>query len=176
MEFTVKELASKCSVTPRAIRNYCQKERFGTMRGRERILTEHEARLVFRHYSANVALEELDAAHKEPLAEHSEPFAENAEITQNSSSDAQNALIAELQAEIEELRQDKRYLQEQNQDLQEQNKQLTASVQSLTESNRALAATNAVQVAADKKPMLIAEPDETPKEQKKEGWFKRLFG
>lgn len=178
MEFTVKKIAEKCSVTPRAIRNYCQKERLGTIRGRERIIAEHEARLIFRHYSANAALEELNTAIKEPQTENAEPFAENAEQLQISSSEAQNAFIEELQAEIAELRQDKRYLQEQNQDLQEQNRQLTASVQSLTESNKALAAANAVQIAADKKPMLIEESDETtPKEEpKKKSWFSRLFG
>lgn len=59
---------------------------------------------------------------------------------------------------------------------QEQVTTLTNQVSSLLETNKALSAANAVQIAADKKEKLLAEPKEEPQEQKKKGFWARLFG
>lgn len=59
---------------------------------------------------------------------------------------------------------------------QEQVTALTNQVSSLLETNKALSAANAVQIAADKKEKLLAEPKEEPQEPKKKGFWARLFG
>lgn len=82
----------------------------------------------------------------------------------------EDSQVVAYKEEIEFLR---KQLEERDKLLLEQSQQITA----LIDTNKALAASNAVQVAAEKKPLLV-EPSEEPSPGKpaKKGFWARLFG
>lgn len=93
------------------------------------------------------------------------------EQTADEEKEPEDALISVLNKTIDTLQEQLKVKDKQIETLLETNKELT-------ESNKQLTAANAVQIASDKKEILLAESssNEPIQEKKKKGFFARLFG
>lgn len=86
------------------------------------------------------------------------------------------ALLEQLTQQLEVLNNQLEAKDKQIQGYQEQVVALTEQVSTLLETNKALSATNAMQVAAEKKDKLLAEPQDAPAQQEeKVSFWRRLF-
>lgn len=145
---TTKELAKTFGVSSQTIRNAAKKLNIAASRD------EETRSFVFTPDEAALIAEclgfESSLGEEEPATEDSQVIA--------------------YKEEIEFLR---KQLEERDKLLFEQSQQITA----LIDTNKALAASNAVQVAAEKKPLLVESNEEpSPEQPTKKGFWARLFG
>ena len=170
MGFTTKELAELCEVTPQSVRNYISKnersEETKELCGKL-VIEDSLAKDICEHFGKS--LESVGESDKKETENQEETPKDSEVKTDYVSSDAAvNALVKQLEI-----------LQKQLEIKDKQIETLTDALANANESVKALAASNAMQTAAEKKEILLAEsvedPQQSPKEEKK-SWWQKIFG
>lgn len=144
--YTTSEAAALFDVTRQSIGNAIRGLRIDALKGkRGYLLTVEQMNALAEHFGAEPIKAEPQTRDNQALAE------------------AVKALTAQLEMKDKQI-----------QGYQEEVLKLNDQISSLLETNKALSASNALQVAADKKEKLLAEPKE--EQEPKKGFWKRLFG
>ncbi|MBQ6390700.1 MAG: DUF5320 domain-containing protein [Eggerthellaceae bacterium] len=130
----VSEIASKCGVSEQSIRAYYQREQVTKIGGRWQP-TDEELDTLFPYYGVTQFAQENAS--------------ENNEMQGNES------LLAMLENQLDILKEQLKAKDSQIGELQNTISKQQETISELVETNKALAASNAVQIAADKKPLLV---------------------
>ena len=157
----VKDLAKLCGVSEQAIRQFYSRNSFTKANGKWQP-TEQEIESLLSYYHVDVS---------------------QAAKADESPSESDSDVISILGEQLSALQEQLRIKDKQIEDLQSTVNKQADTINGLIETNKALAASNAVQIAADKKELLIA-PQESEQEQSvtseqpkdKKGFWARLFG
>lgn len=170
---TVKELSEELEITPQGINKYLRKsglQEQAIKDGNRFLLPDELADTVRNHFRAKSETKLETETVLETENENKNDTFDQFENEKNvSSSDAAiQALVVQLTL-----------LQQQIEIKDKQITALTDALATANETNKALSAATAVQIAADKKEVLLAAPqegEEKPKEEVKKGFWSRLFG
>lgn len=157
----VKELASICGVSEQAIRQFFSRNNFTKVNGKWQP-TEQEVESLLSYYNVDIS---------------------QAAKADESTFEPESSLVSLLGKQLATLQEQLEVKDKQIEELQGTISKQQSTIDNLIESNKALAAANAVQIAADKKPLLV-EPQEQTQEQvieseppqEKKGFWARLFG
>lgn len=187
MNYKVKDLADKCGVSVTSIHNFIKrpeyKERVKVVKGAT-LIPEDIAKAALDYFGID---EEIFTQEPEKTETKEEPQPTEQEIKiafleeQKASFDGQiddlRQQLATLRDQLTEKDKQINFLLEQIKESQEQIKLALEQNTDLSKSNRALSEAHAVEVAAEKKEIILAESQEEkkPKEEKK-GFWARLFG
>ncbi len=156
-----KELANLCGVSEQAIRQFFSRNNFTKVNGKWQP-TEQEIESLLSYYNVDIS---------------------QATKVDESTIEPESSLVSLLEKQLATLQEQLEVKDKQIEELQGTISKQQSTIDNLIESNKALAAANAVQIAADKKPLLV-EPQEQTQEQvieseppqEKKGFWARLFG
>ena len=190
MNYYVKDLAAICDRTPQTIRNTLKTGEF-----KEQVINtpngfavnEETAKKLLAHFGVDESAL-IQTATKPTNEEQEQTVLQSAQSDfLHSELEALKNQLAEKDKQInsllEQVSQSQELLtkaQESITTLTEANKELSTANQSLIETNKVLSATNAIKEAAEKKEILLAQPQETETEKEpvseKIPWWKKIFG
>lgn len=154
MTYSAKELAQKCGVSDRAIRDYTQKEGLGSKSGRSWKYSEEEAEAIIRHYSNFSGSTEEDV---EETCISEEAEVEDWKLPEDTVSSVQAAKIETLETRITDFQERVQEQQEIIALLRQQLEAKDGQIAALQDTTKALSASTAMTTAADKKELILSD-------------------
>lgn len=166
---TVREIADELGKTPQGVNKYLRTsglQKKVVKDGNRNLLPDDVAETVRNHFQKPT---ETETKTETPVSEQDKH--------ESAPDNTPDIVIETLTEQLKVLQHQLEVCEGQ---LEIKDKQITALTEALAnanETNKALSAANAVQIAADKKEILLAPPsDEEPPKEKKKGFWSRLFG
>lgn len=174
-----KELAALCGVSTKSICDWAKRNGVAK-KGYRWDFTHQDCQRLFEYYQVSVPLNAVNEPFEEKeevnyLDESNSPSNEAFEVPNEANyedSSTTSKLIEANEALVEAYKEQIDSLKEEIASLRGQLSTKDEQIAELISTNKALSASNAVQVVADKKNSLLAEPIQ---EKEKKGFFRRLF-